>query len=89
MARTMQATFQAVAWHRRTPTRSVGPGRAVAASANPKGQSGCLGQGTGGNIWFNRIFPLALCFWPFVCKEFCGKAMVAWAHARGVQLRLI
>lgn len=22
-------------------------------------------------------------------KEFCGKAMVAWAHARGVQLRLI
>ena len=22
-------------------------------------------------------------------KEFCGKAMVAWAHDRGVQLRLI
>ena len=22
-------------------------------------------------------------------KEFCGKAMVAWAHERGVQLRLI
>ncbi len=22
-------------------------------------------------------------------KEFCGKAMVAWAHARGVQFRLI
>ncbi len=22
-------------------------------------------------------------------KEFCGKAMMAWAHARGVQLRLI
>jgi transposase InsO family protein len=22
-------------------------------------------------------------------KEFCGKAMVAWAHARDVQLRLI
>ena len=22
-------------------------------------------------------------------KEFCGKAMIAWAHARGVQLRLI
>jgi len=22
-------------------------------------------------------------------KEFCDKAMVAWAHARGVQLRLI
>lgn len=22
-------------------------------------------------------------------KEFCGKAMVSWAHARGVQLRLI
>ncbi|MCE4518197.1 integrase core domain-containing protein, partial [Xanthomonas hortorum] len=22
-------------------------------------------------------------------EEFCGKAMVAWAHARGVQLRLI
>jgi len=22
-------------------------------------------------------------------KEFCGKAMVTWAHARGVQLRLI
>jgi transposase InsO family protein len=22
-------------------------------------------------------------------KEFCGKAMVAWAHARGVELRLI
>ncbi|WP_414353479.1 integrase core domain-containing protein, partial [Xanthomonas campestris] len=22
-------------------------------------------------------------------KEFCGKAMVAWAHARNVQLRLI
>ena len=22
-------------------------------------------------------------------KEFCGKAMVTWAHVRGVQLRLI
>jgi len=22
-------------------------------------------------------------------KELCGKAMVAWAHERGVQLRLI
>ena len=22
-------------------------------------------------------------------KEFCGKAMVTWAHERGVQLRLI
>jgi len=22
-------------------------------------------------------------------KEFCGKAMVAWAHESGVQLRLI
>ncbi len=29
------------------------------------------------------------CFQMYYGKEFCGKAMVAWAHERGVQLRLI